>query len=601
MAGPAALQDSLLAVAAKLELPTAQADSLNEWAWAMRQTDPQTGLALAQKALQICQTAQYLQGEIDSYKRLGVLYRYLGEADRALQAYFAALPLLKSKHDDSGIAIVCSNIGRVYLDQEDYALARTYFEHALQLNLDLGEPEKAIQQYQGIGVCHEEEQRYARAIDCYRMAGTLALEIDDSLELARSWNNLGGPFKQLGALDSAAYYYGKSKTVMMRLGEDNEVANILNNLGLLQQDLHRPQVAIDSFFRPALSLAYANGDAAQRQDILQNIALAHEQAGHADSALQYYKAFQALHDTLFNAEKSAAIAEAETRYQVAETEAENQLLLSEGRRKTVVMVAVAIIALLGIGIALLLVQFQRRRHRIQQELHLRRQQQDALRIVELIQDQELRALEALVEGQEQERNRLATEIHDGLGSLLATVKLYFTQVDLPSAAQQAAFGKADQLLDEACAEVRRYSHDLAGLPVAQFGLVNALRDLADSISGAGKLQVHLYVHNMENRLPLPVERSLYKAVQELLTNAIKHAQATQVTLQLSRHADHLNLILEDDGRGIDGAAQAQQLGMGLRNVRARIEALGGDFVLDSKPGHGTTALIDIPLKEEYHD
>jgi two-component system, NarL family, sensor histidine kinase DegS len=184
---------------------------------------------------------------------------------------------------------------------------------------------------------------------------------------------------------------------------------------------------------------------------------------------------------------------------------------------------------------------------------------------------------------------------------LATVKLYFNQLETQEGADALAFQKADHLLDDAVQALRRYSHDLAGLPVTQFGLLNAVRDLADSISGAGTLQVRVYAHQLDERLPLPIERSTYKIIQELLTNVIKHAQASEASVQLSRHPDHLNLIVEDNGRGMDPGVVHEGAGLGLRSVRARVETLGGEFRIDARIGRGTTLLIDIPLPSQVHE
>lgn len=598
-------KDSLLSAAAQLPTPQSQADSLNEWAWNLRETETQVALQLAREALRISQKAKYPEGEAVAFKRMGSIYRIFGAEDQALTAYHSSLALRHKMGDALAEASVLGNIGNIYLDQKDYELARKYFHRAAEINLANGARADATQQLNGLGIAHEEESQLDSAIFYYREAAASARFFSDTLErdanLARTWNNLGSPFKTIGELDSAAFYWNLSYETFQALGDIGPSADPLNNLGVLYMDQKDPQLALDSFFHPAMALARAEGNILQRQDIAENLSLSHEQLGNLDSALIYRKHYLTLHDTLFNQEKSATIANSETRFQVEEKDAINALLRSEGQRKTTIILAVSVIALLVAGLATVFIYFQRRRLRAQQELSLRKEREDALRILELVQTQELRSLESLVEGQEKERNRMATELHDGLGSLLATVKLYFSQLGVASAPQQAAFEKADQLLDEACQEVRRYSHDLAGLPIAQFGLLPAVRDLADSISGAGKLQVRVYAHQMDERLPLPVERSLYKVIQELLTNVIKHAQATEVTLQLSRHDDNLNLILEDNGKGMDLRQNAENAGLGLRSIHARIEALHGEFVLDSKPGHGTTALIDIPLKEVQYD
>ncbi len=561
--------DSLLQVVHSFPNPQQQADSLNEWAWKYHENQAETALKLAKEALRISQEVHYLAGEGEAYKRMGQIQRVFGNTTEALIAFQSALDCKQRDGDQQGAAIILANMAKSLLDQEEFELAKRYYRQALEINLALGNLENAVQQYNGLGIAHEEKSHLDSATFYYRKAAGTAAEIEDPIPqkigLARSWNNLGSLFNSSSRFDSAGYYWDKSRKVFASLGSDyeKEMLDPLNNLGLLTMEKGNPRHSLDSFFLPAFAMALNYDDSHLHHDLLKNLAQAYELAHQTDSALHYRKTYLTLHDTLFNQEKSDAIANAETRYQVKEKDATNALLRSEGQRKTIIILAVSVIALLVAGLAALFIYFQRRRLKAQQELSLRKEREDALRILELVQTQELRSLESLVEGQEKERSRMATELHDGLGSLLATVKLYFSQLGVASALQQAAFEKADHLLDEACQEVRRYSHDLAGLPIAQFGLLPAVRDLADSISGAGKLQVRVYAHQMDERLPLPVERSLYKVIQELLTNVIKHAQATEVTLQLSRHDDNLNLILEDNGKGMDLRQNAENAGLGL--------------------------------------
>ena len=591
-------QDSLFQIASSYGSIEREVDSLNEWAWMHYGRSPYVASKLAEKALEISQNKQYWKGEFDANKRLGTVHRRLGNTDKAVGYYQNALELLDLEQRQE-IAAVYGNIGNCYLDQEEFGLAASYYNRALKLNLTINATESAIQQYHGLGICHESEQKLDSSILDYRNAEMLAYLINDNelsvRTLGMTWTNFGSPYKSLGKFDSAAYYWKKSLTAFEELEDEYEVSNALNNLGLLQLEAGNAKQAIDSFFEPAYQLAIKEGDPYQIQDVLSNLALAYEKIQMPALALHYQKAYQVLHDSLFNIEKAESFAEQETRFQVKEKELENEMLVVQSERKTLIIVAISIFVLVVIRTGYYLIQRQKKKHRRLQEQSFKREQQDALRILELVRTQELNALEALIEGQEQERMRLSGELHDGLGSLLATVKLYFNQVEQNNQGNSEAFLKADRMLDQACQELRHYAHDLAGLPIIELGLVKTLTDLAASISGAGKMKVNVFAHQMEDRLPLQIERNIYKAVQELLTNVIKHAKASVVTIQMTRHSHNLNLILEDNGIGMTG--QTEQSGFGLRSIRARIEGLGGQFIIDSKQGHGTTILIDIPMQE----
>ena len=123
-----------------------------------------------------------------------------------------------------------------------------------------------------------------------------------------------------------------------------------------------------------------------------------------------------------------------------------------------------------------------------------------------------------------------------------------------------------------------------------------LEALADIIPSSGKLQVELVTHGLKERLDYGTELHIYRIVQELIHNVIKHAQAQNVTIQVNRFEDRVNVIVEDDGRGFDVESIRQKPGMGMQNLAARVHELSGFLQIDSRSGRGTTVSVDIPLK-----
>lgn len=272
-------------------------------------------------------------------------------------------------------------------------------------------------------------------------------------------------------------------------------------------------------------------------------------------------------------------------------------LRSKDSWKTTLLFSTIFIAGLILTLAGIILYIGHRR--TQQELSKEREALNTQRIVGIFQEQELRNLDNLLDGQEIERQRIATDLHDRLGGLMATVKLHFNALERHiRPEQQAPFQQAARLIDQSCSEIRKISHDLAEGQIAAFGLISAVRDLANSISREGDLRVRVFHQHLKERLPLALKRDLYKIIQELLTNVIKHAKATEVTVQLFRHPQHLNLIVEDNGRGMIGI---QYNGLGLQSIQGRVQTHQGEFHIDTQPETGTTILIDIPLNHQDHD
>ena len=124
-----------------------------------------------------------------------------------------------------------------------------------------------------------------------------------------------------------------------------------------------------------------------------------------------------------------------------------------------------------------------------------------------------------------------------------------------------------------------------------------MRDFLDKISPDGRLKINLEVVGLDRggRLPATIENVLFRVVQEMVQNILKHAQATEVTLQIVRHADELTVLVEDNGVGFDPSTLGLYAGIGLKNIESRMAFLGGRVEVDSQPGHGTTITLEVPL------
>ncbi|MGD8239998.1 MAG: histidine kinase [Armatimonadota bacterium] len=237
---------------------------------------------------------------------------------------------------------------------------------------------------------------------------------------------------------------------------------------------------------------------------------------------------------------------------------------------------------------------------------------DLVRRASLLREMEARSkrVEALsarvVEAQEEERGRIARELHDGLGQALTAVKL-----DLSAAAAVAGdrggivgdrLHSAQRLTAETLEQVRRLARDLRPPALDDLGLVPALRSSARHYSDALPAEVTVEERNMEGRLPPRVETALYRIAQEALTNIARHADASHVRIELTREEPMVTLLVRDDGRGMDLRALSEEAapgaGLGLLSMAHRAQELGGDCQVQSAPGEGTTIQVQIPIGEE---
>ena len=215
--------------------------------------------------------------------------------------------------------------------------------------------------------------------------------------------------------------------------------------------------------------------------------------------------------------------------------------------------------------------------------------------VELSQRVARDALRRVVRAQEQERRRLARELHDETGQALASILLGLRSVENASdpAAQREAVARLRELVVTTLHDVRRLAVELRPTALDDFGLVPALGRLAESFREGSRVELEVESHLGEERLPGEVETAVYRIVQEALTNVLKHAGAKHVSILLTRKNGSVSIVIEDDGRGFR-PGETGDSGLGLAGMRERVNLLDGTFAIESSPGKGTTLVVSVP-------
>src|SRR6266403_709131 len=214
----------------------------------------------------------------------------------------------------------------------------------------------------------------------------------------------------------------------------------------------------------------------------------------------------------------------------------------------------------------------------------------------------VKALRQLNETLEEEIKRIAYAVHDEAGQLLVAVHLALAEValELPEP-QQAQFARIKEMLNQVEKHLRRYSHELRPTILDDLGWIPAIRFLAEGISKRANLPIHIDATD-SGRLPNTIETTLYRIVQEALTNAVKHAKASNVWIRAWREYPVLCCATRDDGGGFDSSrahAAPGRKGLGLTAMQERVTAIGGTLHIESRPGLGTELSIRLPLEDEH--
>jgi two-component system, NarL family, sensor kinase len=228
-------------------------------------------------------------------------------------------------------------------------------------------------------------------------------------------------------------------------------------------------------------------------------------------------------------------------------------------------------------------------------LRAKRKLQQA-KITELEKDKQLLAIDAMLQGQEAERNRIAKDLHDGLGGMLSGVKLNFVNMKenlVMDATNVATFEKSILQLDNTIAELRKVAHNLMPEALVKFGLKNALLDYSYQMQLSSKIKIVYEQMGLDRDLNNTADLYIYRILQELINNAIKHATAKQILVQLTKNEHNILITVEDDGKGFDKNNLDQDSGIGMKSVQQRVDYLKGNMEINSTANEGTSIHIEL--------
>ncbi|MCW5520939.1 sensor histidine kinase [Aureitalea sp. L0-47] len=329
-------------------------------------------------------------------------------------------------------------------------------------------------------------------------------------------------------------------------------------------------------------------------DLYSEVSRISAQASEYQEAFNFLRKETAMRDSIKSERMQHNIAELEVKFDTEQKERkiaqQNLVIEKEERQKNQVLIGLA-----ALGILLIITSiFFRNRLKYQRTIAKQKEAIQQQQIVELQQQNKLLALNSMIEGQEAERLRIAKDLHDSLGGLLSTVKAHFSaiQKEIEQLEKLNITEKTNSLIDEACIEVRRISHNMMPHALSISGLGGAVEDLSTNLREEG-YEVTLELKDlpkMENTREVVV----YRLLQEIISNIRKHAEANTILIQLLPIENGLNILIEDNGKGFDYEQALSKGGLGLKSINSRVQFLDGQIDWDSELGRGTSITIEIP-------
>lgn len=328
------------------------------------------------------------------------------------------------------------------------------------------------------------------------------------------------------------------------------------------------------FLRKGLVIAQQIRHREYTRDAYQQLANSFAGMKNYDSAWYYNSLFSLLRDSINNENDQRDIYQREAIIQTERQQAVYEAKLEKQKLWRNILIGLSLFIVIIAGLLY-------NRYRLQQKNKLQQE-----------------VLASAIRAQDEERKRIAADLHDGLGAVLSAAKLKLSAAEenLPNDNKEKDKLKDTlALLDDAVAEMKDIAYNIMPATLSRLGLHAALQNLVTRINAKSGLQINYSAHGMNERMDQLIEVSIYRIVLECINNVVKHAGASHATVQLVKYPDYINISVEDDGKGFDAAGKNLQ-GNGLSNISSRISTLKGRLIIDSKPGSGSTILIDIPCK-----
>ena len=520
----------------------------------------------------------------------GILYTRQKKYDEAIANLFSALRIFEKVGNKLNSCLVLGNIAATYMYQHSSGLAERYYTETKNLAIELNNFSMIGQANTGLSKIYLEKGNSVdallvatEAIHAYRKSGEIAYESVASKELASIYLNQ----KQI---DSAEVYGQKALLLAQKTGIKTYVVNVLVELASIKLAQNQVQKSIEYSLN---ALKTDTSDVDDKSSLFANLTKCYIQTGDKQLADKYFKRFRIILEEQMDENYRNSISEMEVRYQTEKKQGEIERLTLVKRQRTLVIYI--LIASLILVFLLSWMQFRNIKHKkiiAEQNLELKEKQ-----LQKLEKERQLTAAKSVLQGEETERARLANDLHDGLGGLLSGVKLklsFMKENTIITSENLVHFNHALNLLDISITEMRRVAHNLMPETLMHYGLRTALNDFIKQIAPEGIPLIKYHTYGEEMRFDMKLEITVYRITQELITNAVKHAQAKQIDIQLFTENKRICVQITDNGIGFDPEQlDPSKKGNGLRNIRDRVTAFNGQFEILSQPGKGTESTIEF--------
>ncbi len=509
----------------------------------------------------------------NSFFNIGKMYQYTFEFEKALFNFFKSLKIAEKRNDEKQIADNLTKIGEVYLLTPDLKKAQINFNKAIEIYTKINKEKEIIGNLINLGASYQKQGNITKAIEIFKRG--LVKAINANLKISESilLGNIGSSSRRIKKYDTSLEYLFKALSLKLKLKRYASAAHTCNDISETYIEIGN-LVKAKEYALKAIEYAKKRSLHQERYAyyVLSNIEYS---LGNYKSAIKNLKQYHILQDSLFSIEKIASINEMQIKYETEkknlkiETQQSNIALLdTENRVKNQWL----LFGGTGLLVVFLFITLYKSRNAVKKEKKLQQQ-----------------FSENLLVSQEEERTRIARELHDSVGQQLTLIK---------RKSQNENQKEITILTNNALEEVRSISKGLYPALLKQLGLTESIEQLINDYDEQTKLFFSVDIDNVNEYFTESTSLNFYRLIQECLTNIIKHAKAKSVTLSIKKQSNAIITLISDNGKGFNVNDSKKKNSLGLKTIFERIRIMNGNISIDSQPNNGTSFIFSIPIKNE---
>lgn len=528
----------------------------------------------------------------------GELFYQGGDFKEALNCYLEAEKLYYINNKIDGLITIYSAMGSLYDKILQPEKREQINDKAFSLVEFTNDTVSKIKAYTAKANNLSNENKFQEAIQYYQITLVLAQNIHNKSLEHVAFYDLGFTYSRMEDYQKAIEMYGKSLDAAKQAGNLIDTGDALYKLGLMyyySKNLEKSR----EILAEAMKIADLINSNILRRNIYDVLYSVEETDNNFKKAYEYLNKYVDVEFEIFSEEDQrqvnflkAAFDTEKREFQITKLEAEKEIQKLKLNKQRWFIFSLLMILLF----VLLFTVFIIRHNLYKQKLSEKQKLLGEQKISELEKEQQLLVAKTLLQGEEKERTRIATDLHDGLGGLLSGVKINLSHMKESAyltEEQVSLFNEVLLRIDTSMMELRRIAHNMTPETLYNYGLKIAFYDFCIGVSSKGSPEITFNFFGEEIRLSRELELSFYRIGQELINNAIKHAGASVINLQLFGEKNRIALQVFDNGCGFEpDKVKNSSKGQGLLNIKNRVSAFGGKFEINSQPGQGTEIFIE---------